>query len=368
MSNFHVPLVDLAAQHNSLQPALGESIDALLASSEFIGGEVVDRFEIEFAKWLGIEHCISCANGTDALIIALKGLGTGPGDEIVTTAHSWVSTAEAIVAVGAVPVFCDTESDTFNINPQQIRERLTTKTVGIIPVHLYGLPADMKSILNIANERGLWVVEDCAQAHGATFEGQPVGTFGDAACFSFFPSKNLGAIGDAGCLVTANSTLADWSRLYARHGQKGKHLISGINSRMDALQAVVLNLKLPHLNDWIAQRQQVARFYLKELQGVGDLHLPMEVPDTTHAYHLFTIKTQRRDQLRDFLTNYRIGTTVNYPVSLPFLPAFSQVKNLSDYFPNSRENQDLILSIPMYPEISRKQLTCVIESIQDFYK
>ena len=253
-----VPFVDLHAQYLSIKTEIDEAIASVIRESAFIRGRFVTDFEQQFAKAVGVRHCVSCANGTDSLYILMQGLGIKPGDEVITTAHSWISTSGTITQAGGKVVFCDTDAETFTIDPAQIESKVTPRTVGIIPVHLYGQPADMDPILEIAKRRGLWVIEDCAQAHMAEYKGRKVGTMGVAASFSFYPVKNLGAMGDAGALVTNDGKLAEWCELYARHGGKGEHKIEGINSRLDGLQAAILSVKLPHLGRWTEGRRRVA--------------------------------------------------------------------------------------------------------------
>src|SRR5215467_3206746 len=238
-----IPFVDLHAQYLTIKPEIDSAIAEVFAQSAFNRGPQVDAFEQAWAKTLGVKHCVSCANGTDALYIAMRGLGVQQGDEVITTAHSWISTSETITQAGGRVVFCDTDAETFAINPALIEAKITSRTVGIIPVHLYGQPADMEPIMAIAKKHNLWVIEDCAQAHLARYQGTLVGTFGNAATFSFYPGKNLGAYGDAGCAVTNDDRLADWMATYARHGGKGEHVMEGINSRMDGLQGAILNAK-----------------------------------------------------------------------------------------------------------------------------
>ena len=235
----------------------------------------MDPFEDAWARTLGVKRCISCANGTDAIYIALRGLGLKRGDEVITSAHSWISTSESITQAGGRVVFCDTNEETFTIDPADIERKITPATVGIVPVHLYGQPADMGAIIKIAKKHNLWVIEDCAQAYLASYKGQLVGTFGNAATFSFYPGKNLGAYGDAGCVVTNDDRLADWMTTFARHGGKGDHVMEGINSRMDGLQAGILNAKLPHLPAWTAARRRVAACYNELLEDVGDVITPI---------------------------------------------------------------------------------------------
>src|SRR5205807_1968741 len=284
-----VPFVDLHAQYLSIKSEIDAAISEVIAESAFIRGRHVERFEKEWAKTLGVKHCVSCANGTDALYIAMRALGVKPGDEVITTAHSWISTSETITQAGGRVVFCDTDNETFTIDPALIEAKITSATVGIIPVHLYGQPADMDPIMAIARKHNLWVIEDSAQAHTAKYKGQVVGTFGNAATFSFYPGKNLGAYGDPGCAVTNDDHLAEWAAAFARHGGKGEHVMEGICSRMDGLQAAILNVKLPHLPAWIEARRRVAVRYDELLREVGDVVTPKVAPDRDHVYHLYVI-------------------------------------------------------------------------------
>jgi dTDP-4-amino-4,6-dideoxygalactose transaminase len=318
-----IPFVDLHAQYLTIKAEIDNAIAEVIAQSAFIRGPQVDAFEKAWAETLGVKHCVSCANGTDALYMAMRALGVKPGDEVITTAHSWISTSETITQAGGRVVFCDTDYDTFTINPALIETKITSRTVGIIPVHLYGQAADMDAIMAIAKKHKLWVIEDCAQAHLARYKGKLVGTFGNAATFSFYPGKNLGAYGDAGCAVTNNDTLADWMATYARHGGKGEHVMEGINSRMDGLQGAVLNVKLPCLPGWTQARRRVAARYDELLKGVGDLVTPRVAPDRDHVYHLYVIRTERRDALKKHLADAGIATVLNYPKTLPFYPAYA---------------------------------------------
>src|SRR5437016_6807817 len=246
-----------------------------------------------------MKHCVSCANGTDAIHIAVAALGVKPGDEVITTAQSWISTSAMITQTGGRVVFCDVDPETFTIDAAQIEAKITSRTVGIIPVHLYGQPADMDAIMAIAHRHSLWVIEACGQAHLARYKGQYVGTFGTAATFSFYPGKNLGAYGHAGCVVTTDDRLADWLTTFARHGGKGDHLMEGINSRMDGLQAAILNAKLPHLPAWTEARRYVAACYDELLDEVGDIITPKIGPGRDHVYHLYVIRTENGDALRE---------------------------------------------------------------------
>ncbi|HRJ70665.1 MAG TPA: DegT/DnrJ/EryC1/StrS family aminotransferase [Terrimicrobiaceae bacterium] len=362
-----VPFNDLAAHHAALQPQLADEIARVIAESAFVRSPDVTAFESAFAKAVGSPRCVSCANGTDALYIAMKGLGVKPGDEVITTAHSWISTSETITQAGAKVVFADTDPDSFTLNPREAEAKITPRTVGIIPVHLYGHPAAMDELMAIAEKHNLWVIEDCAQAHLARSNGRTVGTFGRAATFSFYPGKNLGAIGDAGGLVTEDARLADWAELYARHGGKGNHQIEGINSRLDGLQAAVLNLKLPHLPRWTALRQARAAEYDDLLRGVGDIVTPPVQAGAEHVYHLYVIRTERRDALRKHLAERQIDTVLNYPKALPFYAAYDYLGHRPEEFPVAYRHQDTILSLPIYPEMRSEQTAYVADSIREFF-
>jgi dTDP-4-amino-4,6-dideoxygalactose transaminase len=364
----NVPFVDLHAQYLSIKSEIDAAIAEVIAESAFIRGRHVERFEKEWAKTLGVKHCVSCANGTDALYIAMRALGVKPGDEVITTAHSWISTSETITQAGGRVVFCDTDNETFTIDPALIEAKITSATVGIIPVHLYGQPADMDPIMAIARKHNLWVIEDSAQAHTAKYKGQVVGIFGNAATFSFYPGKNLGAYGDAGCVVTNDDHLAEWAAAFARHGGKGEHVMEGICSRMDGLQAAILNVKLPHLPAWIEARRRVAVRYDKLLSGVGDIVTPKVAVNRHHVYHLYVIRTEKRDALRQHLTNAGIVTVLNYPKALPFYPAYAYLGYAPEDFPVAHANQSRILSLPIYPEITDEMIEFVVEHIDSFFQ
>jgi dTDP-4-amino-4,6-dideoxygalactose transaminase len=363
-----VPFVDLHAQYLTLKSEIDAAIADVIARTDFIRGTHVDAFERAWAAKVGVQHCVSCANGTDALYIAMRGLGLKAGDEVITTAHSWISTTETITQAGGKVVFCDTDNDTFCLDASQIEARITPRTVGIIPVHLYGQPCDMDAIMAIAQKHNLWVLEDCAQAHLARFKGRQVGTFGHAATFSFYPGKNLGAYGDAGALVTNDAKLAEWCTAYARHGGKGEHLMEGVNSRMDGLQGAVLGVKLPHLEAWTEARRKVAHRYDTLLQGVGDLVTPQVSPDRDHVYHLYVIRTGRRDALRKHLTEAGIATVLNYPKALPFYPAYAYLGHQPEDFPVAHANQSRILSLPIYPEMTDEMIAYVAGAIKTFFQ
>lgn len=368
MQKQHVPFADLHAQYLSIKPEIDAAIADVIRTSAFIRGPYVDRFEQAFAEAIGVKRCVSCANGTDSLYIAMHALGVKPGDEVIAPAHSWISTAETITQAGGTVVFCDTDASTYTIDPAKIEALITPRTIGIIPVHLYGQPADMDAIMAIAAKHKLWVLEDCAQAHLAKYKGQTVGTFGDAASFSFYPGKNLGAMGDAGAVVTNDDALADRMTMYARHGglSKGDHRIEGINSRLDGLQAAVLSVKLPHLQNWTKKRQQIADEYNRRLTGISGLSLPEVMEYRGHVYHLYVVQHKQRDALALHLSALGIQTVINYPVALPFLPAYSRYMHEPRDFPNAYSNQSQILSLPIFPEMSEAQIESVELAIRSF--
>lgn len=363
-----VPYADLGLQYQSIKDEIDGAIAAVIRDSAFIRGPYVDAFEREFAEAASVKHCVSCANGTDALYLAMAALKVKPGDEVITTAHSWISTSAMITHAGATVVFCDTDGETFTIDPAAIEAAITPRTVGIIPVHLYGQPADMDAIMVIARRHGLWVVEDCAQAHLARYKDQPVGTFGAAATYSFYPGKNLGAFGDAGAVVTDDAALAEHMTMLARHGGlvKHKHLIEGINSRLDGMQAAILSAKLKHLKAWTKARQDAAAVYDAGLNQLDGVEVPRVAPDRTHVYHLYTIKHNKRDALASYLGENGVQTAINYPTALPLLPAYARFAHRSEQFPRAFDDQNKILSLPMFAEITREQQDEVIRLIRNF--
>ena len=363
-----IPFVDLHAQYLSIKEELDRAIAEVIAQSAYIRGPHVDAFEQGWAATLGVKRCVSCANGTDALYIAMRALGIEAGDEVITSAHSWISTSETVTVAGGRVVFCDTDAQTFTINPADVESKITPRTVGIIPVHLYGQAADMGAIMTIAKKHNLWVIEDCAQAHLARYNGQLVGTFGNIATFSFYPGKNLGAYGDAGCVVTNDDRLADWMALFARHGGKGDHVIEGINSRMDGIQAAVLNAKLPHLPEWNELRRRVATRYEELLQDVENIITPKTAITREHVYHLYVVRTENRDALREHLMNAGISTVINYPKALPFYPAYAYLGHTREDFPVAYAHQSRILSLPIYPEISDEAIGEVASQITNALK
>lgn len=363
--NQNIPFVDLYAQYLGIKDEIDAVISDVIARSLFVRGPYVEKFEQMFADVSERKYCISCANGTDSLYIAMVALGIRPGDEVIAPAHSWISTTETITQAGGKVIFCDTDPDTFTIDPKAIESKITDRTVGIIPVHLYGQAADMDPIMAIARKHKLWVLEDCAQAHLARYKGKLVGTFGDAASFSFYPGKNLGAMGDAGAIVTNDQIFAEKATMFARHGgfKKGDHQIEGINSRLDGLQAAILTVKLPLLLKWTKLRQNRASRYTSVLANVENITVPYVAEAREHVWHLYVIKHPNRDGLARYLNNNGVQTVINYPVALPFLPAYKRFGHTPEEFPNAFSNQSQILSIPIYPELSEDQMDYVTSQI-----
>ena len=364
-----VPFVDLKTQYQSIKGEIDKAISDVLSSSAFIGGPFVKSFEDAFAAFCGAKHCVGVGNGTDAIFLTLKAMGIGAGDEVITAANSFIATAEAITMTGARVVFADIRPDTYNIDPEKIEQRINKKTKAVIPVHLYGQPADMDPILAIARKHGLTVIEDAAQAHGATYKGRTVGTLADAACFSFYPGKNLGAYGDAGAVVTDDGNLALKVRMMANHGRIAKydHEIEGVNSRLDGLQAAVLSAKLSHLPRWTIHRQNNASLYKKYLGNNNAVVAPQEIGDVKAVYHLFVIRVKKniREILQKHLKSKGIQTGIHYPIALPKLRAYSYLNHKDTEFPEAIRASHEILSLPMFPELQEEQIRYISEKISE---
>lgn len=364
-----VPFVDLKAQYQPLKPEIDRAIQSVIDETAFVGGKYVDAFENAFAEAYGLRHCISVANGTDAIYVSLKALGIGPGDEIITVANSWISTSEVIAQTGARVVFVDIEPDYYTIDVDRIEEKITSKTKAIIPVHLYGQSAEIDRIVEICEKRSLFLVEDCAQGHFARYKGQTVGTFGIAGTFSFYPGKNLGAYGDAGAIITNDDEFAVKARMFSKHGalKKHKHEIEGINSRMDGLQAAVLSVKLPYIHEWNRKRLENANLYNQLLSVADSIVTPQTHPNVKHVFHLYVVRVVNREGLRKSLEEKGISTGIHYPTPLPLLPAYKYLNHKPSDFPVAYEYKDQILSLPMYPELMDSQVKYIVDSINEFY-
>jgi len=366
-----IPLVDLKKQYYSIKEEVLENISNVIENSAFIAGSFVEKFESDFTEFCGSEHrCISVGNGTDAIFIALKMLGIGLGDEVITAANSFIATSEAISLTGAKVVFCDVRDDTRNIDPDLIADKISNRTKAIVPVHLYGQPADMDEINNIAKKYNLFVIEDCAQAHGARYKGKRVGTLGNIGCFSFYPGKNLGAYGDGGAIITDNEELSEKIRMYANHGrsQKYDHEFEGINSRLDGIQAAILSVKLKHLEKWNIKRNTNARIYNEKLKSIEKVKTPVISNDRDHVFHLYVIRLEERDRLRKFLVDNKISCGIHYPISLPNLKAYKYLGYKPEDFPVSSKLQNEILSLPMFPELTEENIEYIVSVIKRFFK
>lgn len=368
-----IPPFDLTRQNRLLHDELISVISEVIEKGHFILGENVDALEEEIARLCGVRFGIGVANCSDALYLALLACGIGPGDEVITTPFTFFATGGAIARTGAKPVFCDIDPVTYNIDPHRIEPLITERTKAILPVHLYGQPADMDPIIAIAEEHDLYVIEDAAQAIGATYKGRPVGSLGDVACISFFPTKNLGAFGDGGMVVTDDLDIADRVRILRVHGARKKYHseILGCNSRLDEIQAAILRLKLQHLSTWTEKRRRIAKLYMELLESCPlfrsrNLRLPEEAPGTFHVYHQFTIAVADRERLRAHLDENGIGSAVYYPVPLHLQGAFSALGYKFGDFPEAERASKEVLSLPMFPELTDDEVYRVAEVIREF--
>ncbi len=362
-----IPLNDLIAQYHSLKAEIDRALSEVIDGANFIGGSFVKDFEESYSGYIGKKHCISCGNGTDALEILLQAFDIGPGDEVLVPAVSWIATSEAVSSTGAVPVFVDVDKHYYTIDEDIVERYISERTRAIIPVHLYGQVCDMDKLNRVASKHNLIVIEDCAQAHGASWKGKKAGSLGHAAAFSFYPGKILGAFGDAGCMLTDMDEIADRARMIANHGQikKHHHLMEGRNSRMDALQAAVLSVKLKYLDHWVERRREIAGYYREQINNKF-ISVPRERPDSRHAYHLFVLRSTKRAQIRDYLHKNKIQSAVHYPRALPFLDCYSGRNYTADDFPNAAKLQNEVLSIPIFPEMPPEMTREVVENLNYF--
>jgi dTDP-4-amino-4,6-dideoxygalactose transaminase len=363
-----IQFVDLQAQYLNIQEEVNSSMKKVIEEGAFILGKYVKEFEEAFAVFCRAKYAVGVANGTDAITLALKAVGIGPGDEVITAPNTAAPTAEAIGHAGAKVVFADIDPKTYNLDPEKVRKAITPKTRAIVPVHLYGQPADMDAFRAIAREHGLRLVEDAAQAHGAEYKGQRAGTLGEVACFSFYPSKNLGAYGDGGAVVTNDPLIAEKIRMLRDHGRKEKyvHEVEGYNSRLDAIQAAVLTVKLKYLEGWNENRREKARLYDALLSPVRGVTIPRVLPGIKHVYHLYVIKVEDRDGLKKKLKEIGIETGIHYPLPLHMQPAFAHLGLSRGTFPRAEEATAKVLSLPLYPEIGSEQVEAVAKAIKSF--
>jgi dTDP-4-amino-4,6-dideoxygalactose transaminase len=364
-----VPFLDLKAQNQSIWTEIRAALDPVLAEAQFILGPAVARFEKHFAAYLGARHCVGLNNGTSALHMALLACGVGPGDEVITTPATWISTSWAISYVGAKPVFVDIDPITYTLDPRLVERAITPRTRAILPVHLYGQAADLESLSEIAKSHGLVLIEDAAQAHGAIYQGRRVGTFGKASCFSFYPGKNLGAFGEGGAVVTDDDEVASRIRCLRDHAQSGRHhhVEIGFNTRMEGVQAAVLDAKLPHLDDWNAARARHARRYAELLDDLPGVILPEAPLPEAHVHHLYVILVRgwNREDLRGELADRGVVTAIHYPTPVPFQPAYAHLGHRRGEFPVAEDLMGRCLSLPMFPEMTEEQLLYTAASLQD---
>ncbi len=362
-----IPLVDLKAQYAALRVEIDRALQGVLDSTAFIMGPEIARFEEAFAVWCGASHCVGVSSGTAALELALRAVGVGPGDGVITVAHTFIATAEAISAVGATPIFVDVDPVSYNMDPAALELAITPAVRAVIPVHIYGQPAAMAAINAVAQAHGLAVIEDAAQAHGATLHGARAGTLAQVGCFSFYPGKNLGAYGDAGAVITADPGLAAQIRLLRNHGRRAKyeHEVVGFGERLDTLQAAVLLAKLPHLDDWTAARRRLARRYSERLATL-DLVLPQEMEGVESAWHLYVIRTARRDELLAFLKAHGVEAGVHYPLPLHLQPAYAHLGYVRGNLPVTEAVAASCLSLPLYPELTDAQQDRVVALLRRF--
>jgi dTDP-4-amino-4,6-dideoxygalactose transaminase len=359
-----VPFLDLAGPHAAIRGEIDEAIRRVLDASTYIGGEEVEGFEREFAAYVGAEHAMGIANGLDALHLALLACGVGAGDEVIVPSHTFIATWLAVTHCGAVPVPVEPEDGGFNIDPAKARAAITSKTRAVVPVHLYGAPAALEPILSLAREHGLKVVEDAAQAQGAAYRGRRIGSHGDAVAWSFYPGKNLGALGDAGAITTSNATIAASVRALRNYGSpvRYQHDRIGFNSRLDSIQAAVLRAKLRHLDDWNARRARVAARYLGELAGIDGLALPAASPETTPVWHLFVVRSPHRDQLQRLLADRGVQTLMHYPTACHHQGAYA---GGGWRLPTAEALASEVLSLPMGPHLDEAQVTHCIGAVRE---
>lgn len=364
-----IPFVDLKAQYLSIKEEIDDSIKHVLTETAFIGGKYVKAFEQAFAETYGVGHVVSCANGTDSLYILMKMLGIGAGDEVITVANSWISSSETITQTGAKPVFIDIDPVYYSMDEQLLEATITPRTKAVIAVHLQGQMCAIDEIKAICDKHHIVLIEDCAQSHLSEYKGIRAGLTGIAGSFSFYPGKNLGAYGDAGCMITNDAELAQKCRMFANHGAlvKHQHQIEGINSRLDGLQAAILETKLPHLNEWTEKRGRVAGWYQAALNGIPEVVTPVTRMDSKHSFHLYVIRAKKRDALMSYLKEHGVECAIHYPTILPLLPAYAYLGYSAADFPHAYACQQEIISLPIYPELAQTQVMYVADLIRSFY-
>jgi len=362
-----IPFLDLNRMHNKIKPEILTSVEKLLDSSRFILGDETKKFEEEFAKYIGVKHAVGVGSGTDSLILAIKSLGIGEGDEIITVPNTYISTVDAISHNRATPVFVDVNEKNYNINVNAIESAITKKTKALIVVHLYGHPCDMDPIVEICEKHGLFLIEDCAQSHGATYKGKKTGTgtFGDVACFSFYPGKVMGGIGDGGMFITNSNEIAEMVAKLRNYGQSRKyfHDFIGYNSRLDSIQAAVLRIKLRHLDEYIDERRKIAKIYGEQLKSVST---PLEEAYAKHIYTYYVIRSKQRDALMQFLGKNGIGTLMHYPKPVHLQKAYEYLGLKKGKFPITEKLAGEILSLPIFPGLTDEEIAYICDKINEF--
>lgn len=364
-----IPFVDLRLQYKSIQPEIDQAIQEVFTNAQFIGGEPVKKFEQQFSTLLGANHCIGTGNGTDSLFLILKALGIGPGDEVITPAFSCIPTAECVTLTGAAVVFADVDEQYYTLDPQDVERKITAKTKAVLAVHLYGQAAPVSALKAICNTNHIHLIEDCAQAHITKENDKLAGTIGIAAAFSFYPTKNLGAYGDAGCILTHNNKLAETLRRLANHGalKKDDHELEGTNSRLDTLQAAMLSIKLKHLPRWNEQREKIAALYTSLLSDQKNLTTPVIRNGSTHTFHIYAIRTKHRNALMQYLAEHGVETRIHYPKGLPYTQAYRYKNHSLKDFPVTAVLQNELLSLPVYPGLTKAQVTQIAENIKNYF-
>lgn len=363
----NVPISNLHAHHVHLKGELTAVIEEVIEASAFSGGPFVSRFEEEFAHYCGVDHVVGVGSGTDALWLTLLALGIGPGDEVITVPMTFIATAEAISRTGALPVFVDINESTYTLDPLGLEHAITSRTKAILPVHLFGQMADMQPILTFADRHSLFVVEDAAQAHGATYQGKRAASLGDAGCFSFYPGKNLGALGEAGAVATNNTELAKWIRVFLDHGQtqKYRHTVVGWNCRMDGIQAAILKLKLHDLDRRNARRREISALYSEAFEGLPHLVLPTTDPRGSHVHHQFVIRVSNRHKFMTELSEKGIASSIHYPIPIHLQDAYAYLGFGPGSFPVAERCAEEFVSLPIFPELSSAQISRVIDAVVD---
>lgn len=366
----NIPLVDLRAQYEPIREEVQAAVADVLGGMKLFLGENVFQLEREFARFCGARHAVGVGSGTDAIYLSLRALGIGPGDEVITAPHSFFATAGAIMMTGATPVFADIDAETYTLDPRGIEEKITPRTKAVMPVHIYGQPADMRALREAALAHNLAIVEDACQAHGAEYRGQRTGTLGDAAAFSFYFSKNLGAYGEGGAVVTNNREIASRLQMLRNHGSSTRyyHSAVGMNSRLDEIQAAVLRIKLRYLEQWNIARRGLALEYNRRLAGLPGVTTPVERPDSTHVYHLYVVRVPHRDEMLEFLNKNGIGAAVHYPVPMHLQEATRHLGYRPGDFPVTEKLVGEIISLPIYPELGIDDVNYICQNIADFLR